>query len=162
MIDFYELNESEVLSSKSIPAGALICCKDSTNIYMIPTNGGSAVKMAETTRFLTEAARKAILAPINGKKYFCYDIGKMWIYYNDWICINPEITSEFDIEDVTLPTTGSIVVSDTRIKSTNTGTFIPDASMSDLAASITVACADGKATITGTTSYPVSGVLKIK
>lgn len=162
MIGFYELYESEVLSSNKLPSGALICCKDSTNIYMTPTTGNTPVKMAETTKFLTESARSSILAPINGKKYFCYDTGKMWIYYDQWICINPDIVSEFDIENVVLPSSGSVVVSDARIKSTNTGTFIPDASMSDLATSIAVICADGKATVTGTTSYPVTGVLKIK
>ena len=66
-ITFYELNESEVLSGSSFEPGSLICCKDSTNIYMTPTNGTIPVKMAETTQFMTESARANILAPINGK-----------------------------------------------------------------------------------------------
>ena len=95
----YELNESEVLASNSLISGSLIYCKDSTNIYMVPTTGGKPVKMAETTKFLTEKERNSILAPINGKKYFCYDTGKMWIYYNQWICINPDITDKLVIEE---------------------------------------------------------------
>lgn len=162
MITYYELNESEVISATGLEAGAFICCKDSTNIYMVPTTGGTPVKMAETTKFLQESERANILAPINGKKYFCYDTGKMWVYYNGWININPDIISEFDIENVILTSTGSVTVSDSRIKSVNTGVFIPDLSVSDLVSNISVTCANGSATITGTTSYDIVGVLKIK
>lgn len=162
-VQFFELNESEVLTSNSLAAGSFICCKDSTNMYMVPTTGGKAVKMAETTRFLTESERSNILAPINGKKYFCYDTGKMWIYFNDWICINPDVAaSEFDIENVVLPKTGSITVSDSRITAGRTGTFIPDLSVNDLVSGISVTCATGSATITGITSYDIPGTLKIK
>ena len=162
MITYYELNESEVISATGLEAGAFICCKDSTNIYMVPTTGGTPVKMAETTKFLTESERAAILAPINGKKYFCYDTGKMWIYYNDWININPNAVYELDIENVVLTSTGSVTILDSRIKSSNTGIFIPDLSVDDLVSDISVTCADGSATITGTTSYDIVGVLKIK
>ena len=160
-VDFYELYESEVLASTSLKAGAFICCKDSTNMYMVPTTGGKAVKMAETTKFLTEAERSNILAPINGKKYFCYDAGKMWIYYNNWICINPTVQFEFDIENVVLAKTGSVVVSDNRITTSSKGTFIPDMSVADLVSGISVTCTNGSATITGTTSYDIPGTLKI-
>ena len=160
-VDFYELYESEVLAATNLKAGAFICCKDSTNMYMVPTAGGKAVKMAETTKFLTETERANILAPINGKKYFCYDTGKMWIYYNDWICINPSTQVEFDIENVVLPSTGSVTISDSRITASSNGTFIPDLSVADLVSNISVTCAAGSATITGTTSYDITGTLKI-
>ena len=160
-VDFYELNESEVISATNLKAGAFICCKDSTNMYMVPTTGGKAVKMAETTKFLTEAERAAILAPINGKKYFCYDTGKMWIYYNNWICINPSAQVEFDIENVVLSKTGSVTISDSRITASSKGTFTPDLSVADLVTNTKVTCAAGSATITGTTSYDIPGTLKI-
>lgn len=160
-VQFYELNESEVLAATSMEAGSFICCKDSTNMYMVPTTGGTPVKMAETTRFLTETERANILAPINGKKYFCYDTGKMWIYYNQWICINETAQDEFDIENVILPSSGSVTVTDSRIKSTHTGTFTPDMSVADLVSGISVTCANGSATVTGTTSYDIPGTLKI-
>ena len=160
-VDFYELYESEVLAATNLKAGAFICCKDSTNMYMVPTTGGKAVKMAETTKFLTETERNSILAPINGKKYFCYDTGKMWIYYNQWICINPAAQVEFDIEYVVLPKTGSVTIADSRITASSKGNFIPDLSVSDLVSNIKVTCAAGSATITGTTSYDITGTLKI-
>ena len=65
-------------------------------MYMVPTNGGTPIKMAETTLFVTNSAREAILAPVNGKKYFCYDTGKMWVYYNGWICLNPDPKLAYD------------------------------------------------------------------
>ena len=160
-VDFYELYESEVLASDSLKPGAFICCKDSTNMYMVPTSGGKAIKMAETTKFLTETERSNILAPINGKKYFCYDTGKMWVYYNQWVCINPTTQTEFDIENIVLEKTGSTIVPDNRITISSKGTFIPDMSVSDLVSGISVVCANGSATITGTTSYDIPGTLKI-
>ena len=160
-VDFYELYESEVIAATNLKPGAFICCKDSTNMYMVPTSGGKAVKMAETTKFLTDAERQNILAPINGKKYFCYDTGKMWIYYNDWICINPSVQSEFDIEYVVLSKTGSTTVTDSRITASSTGTFVPDLSVADLVSNLSVTCTNGSATITGTTSYDITGTLKI-
>ena len=161
-IKFLELNESEVLSGSSIDAGSLICCKDSTNIYMVPTTGGTPVKMAETTKYLTEAQRADILAPINGKMYYCIDTNKLWVYYNSWYCMNPDIVSEFDIENVVLTSDGTVTVEDSRIKSTNTGSFTPDLSVMDLVSGINVTCANGSATITGTTAYDIPGTLKIK
>ena len=162
-VQFFELYESEVLASSSLAAGSFICCKDSTNMYMVPTTGGKAVKMAETTKFLSDTERRNILAPINGKKYFCYDTGKMWIYYNNWICINPDAApSEYDIENVVLTKTGSVRVNDSRITAKNTGVFTPDLSVNDLVSNINVTCAAGYATITGTTSYDIPGTLKIK
>ena len=160
-VKFYELNESEVLASTSLTPGSFVCCNDTSNIYMVPTTGGKAVKMAETTKFLTEKERSDILTPINGKKYFCYDTGKMWIYFNDWICINPTVIPEFYIENVVLSNIGSVIVSDSRITTTRTGVFIPDLSVNDLISNIKVTCSDGFATITGTTSYDIPGTLKI-
>ena len=106
-ITFFELNESEVINNKNLQPGSFICCKDSTNMYMVPTTRGTPVKMAETTLFMSNTARESILAPINCKKYFCYDTGKMWIYYNGWICINPDpnlsyndITGVLSLKDI--------------------------------------------------------------
>ena len=161
-ISFYELNESEVKGSQNLDPGSFICCKDSANIYMVPNAGGEPIKMAETIRYLTESERSSILAPINGKNYFCYDTKKLWVYYNGWTCLNPDIVSEFNIENVVLTSSGNVEVSDSRITSSNTGEFIPDLSVSDLVSNINVTCITGKATITGITSYDIPGVLKIK
>lgn len=68
---------------------------------------------------------------------------------------------EFDIEPVSVPSTGSITVSDSRIKADMTGTFIPDLSVIDLISNISVTCAEGSATITATTSYEIPGVLRL-
>ena len=163
MVDFYELNESQVLAdSSALVPGSFICCEDSTNMYMVPTDGTKPIKMSETTKFMTETQRANILAPVNGKKYFCYDTGKLWVYYNGWFCMNPSSTVEFDIEDVTVSNTGSVTVNDSRITSSCTGTFVPDLSVNDLISNITVTCANGSATITATCSYEIPGVLKIK
>ena len=87
---------------------------------------------------------------------------RIWIYYNYRIDVDPDAVSEFDIENVVLTPTGSVTVLDSRIKSSNIGLFIPDLSVDDLVSDISVTCADGSATITGTTSYDIVGVLKIK
>lgn len=163
MVDFFELNESQVLANPNgLVPGSFICCKDSTNIYMVPTDGTNPVKMSETTKYMTETERANILAPVNGKKYFCYDTGRLWVYYNDWFCLNPSSKVEFDIEDVIVSNTGSATVSDSRITASSTGTFFPDMSVNDLISNIVVTCDNGSATITATCSYEIPGVLKIK
>lgn len=162
MVNFYELNESEVISATGISAGSLICCKDSSNIYMVPTTGTTPVKMSDTIKMLTNSQREALLAPINGKLYFCYDTGKMWMYYNDWVLVTGDDTNSFDIDNVVLPTSGTVTVSDTRIKAGRSAEFVPDNSVADLVSDIAVTCANGSATITGTTSYSISGTLKVK
>lgn len=161
MVDFYELLESQVVGNTKLKAGSYICCKDSKNIYMVPTTGGVPVKMADTVIFLTETERKNLLAPVDGKFYFCTDTQKYWAYYNDWVCINAVQSSEFSIE-ATIPTSGSVVISDSRITANNTGTFTPDYSVSDLVSNVSVTCTAGKATIKGTCSYPIMGTLRIK
>lgn len=161
MISFYELYESEILSATNLEAGSFICCKDSTNIYMVPTVGGAPVKMADTVIFITDTKRQEILAPINGKFYFCIDTGKFWVYYNEWVCINEDPITAFDIEPVIVPSSGSVTVTDSRIKAANTGIFVPDLSVADLISDITVTCSDGSAVIEGTTNYDIPGVLKI-
>lgn len=169
MIDFYQLNESEVLNSNGkLPRGSFICCKDSSNIYIIPKlgNDGTPVKLSDTIKILTEAQRKNLLTPINEKMYFCYDTGKMWVYYNDWFCLSIDDNS-FDIDQVVLPaptsgTTSTVVVSDSRIKTGATAEFVPDPVFIDLVSDISTTVAAGKVTITGTTSYAVQGTVKIK
>ena len=161
MINFYELLESEVINKTTLAAGSFICCKDSKNVYMVPTTGGKPVKMADTILLITDSARKALLTPVDGKFYFCTDTKKMWAYSGDWICINEVQASEFSLE-ATIPTTGSVTVTDSRITAKNTGTFMPDYSVSDLVSNVTVTCANGSATIKGTCKYPIMGVLRIK
>ena len=169
MIDFYQLNESEVLNSNGkLPRGSFICCNDSSNIYIIPKlgNDGTPVKLSDTIKILTEAQRKNLLTPINEKMYFCYDTGKMWVYYNDWFCLSIDDNS-FDIDQVVLPaptsgTTSTVVVSDSRIKAGATAEFVPDPVFIDLVSDISTTVAAGKVTVTGTTSYAVQGTVKIK
>lgn len=160
-VNFYELNESQVIGNTKLAAGSFICCKDSTNVYMVPSTGGAPVKMADTVIFLTDTQRKNLLVPIDGKFYFCTDTKKYWAYYGDWVCLNADVASEFALE-ATIPTTGTVTVSDSRITAKNTGVFIPDYSVSDLVSGVTVTCAAGKATIKGTCSYPIMGTLRIK
>lgn len=161
MVDFYELLESQVVGNTKLNPGSYICCKDSKNIYMVPTAGGVPVKMADTVIFLTESERDNLLVPMDGKFYFCTDTKKYWAYYGDWICINPTQSSEFTLE-ATIPVTGSVDISDSRITASNLGVFIPDDSVSDLVDIVRVVCSDGKATITGSCEYPIMGILKIK
>lgn len=162
MVNFYELNESEV-STGSFSPGCIIFCKDSGNIYFTTTDGNAAkTKMSDTLKILTENQRKNMLAPINGKMYFCYDTSKLWMYYDDWACLNSANENSFDIEQVVIPSTGSVTVTDSRITYGAVAEFVPDASIADLISNIKVTTAAGSATITGTTSYAVSGTLKIK
>lgn len=159
---FYNLNESEVINNSDIPAGAVIFCKDSTNIYMTPVTGGVPQKMSEVIISLTEEARQDILAPVNGKYYFCYDSGKLWTYYNAWFCLN---AAAFVIDEVVLDTQNGgklrAVVNDVKIRAGAVGTFVPDPSVRDLISNITVTCTNGTATIAATGSYPIFGKLKI-
>lgn len=169
MINFYQLNESEVLNSNGkLPKGSFICCKDSSNIYVVPKEGANSIpiKLSDTIKILTESQRKSLLTPINEKMYFCYDTGKMWVYYNDWFCLSIDNNS-FDIDQVVLPaptsgTTSTVEVSDSRIKAGATAEFVPDPVFIDLVSDISTTVAAGKVTVTGTTSYAVQGTVKIK
>lgn len=161
MIDFYELLESAVINNSNLKAGSFICCKDSKNVYMVPTTGGVPVKMADTILLVTDSARQQLLTPVDGKFYFCTDTKKLWAYSEDWVCINDVSTTEFSL-DVTIPSTGSVTVTDSRITAESTGTFMPDDSVSDLISDVSVTCTSGSATVSGTCSYPIMGILRIK
>ena len=166
MIQFYELYESEVLNSKLEP-GALICCKDSANIYMVPTDpaaGTAPVKMGDTVKFLTEEQRLDMLAPINGKLYFTYNTGRLWIYFNDWKCLNRDAGLEgaqFSYEHITVTPGSSITINATNAKNTSSAEFVPDLSVIDLINldNVQLICSEGLVTVKGasTMSYPITG-----
>ena len=168
MIDFYQLNESEVLNSNGkLAKGSFICCKDSSNIYIVPSNeNATPVKLSDTIKILKDSERRNLLTPINEKMYFCYDTGKMWVYYNDWYCITADNNS-FDIDQVILekPASGSsasVTVEDDRIKAGTTAEFVPDPVYADLVSDITATVSSGTVTITATTNYTIQGTVKIK
>lgn len=158
---FYNLNESAVIGATNIPEGAVIFCNDSTNIYMVPIGGTTPQKMSEVIISLTESARSLILAPVNGKYYFCYDTGKLWTYYNAWFCLNAAAFTVDNVELTSSNGTLSGVVNDAKITAGQVGVFIPDPSIMDLASNLTVTCTNGRATISGTGNYPIFGKLKI-
>ena len=159
---FYELPEAQVLSN-DFPKGAIICCKDSKNIYLSPVddseNRGNVIKIGETIEYTTEDNRAAIV-PVNGKQYFCYDTGKIWIFYDRWFCLTRS-GEEFNIENVILPVTGSVTISDSRIRDDSVAYYYIDGSVADLVNSVIVNCENGKCTITGVCSYPIFGTLKV-
>lgn len=72
-----------------------------------------------------------------------------------------EIKYEINIEPVILTSSGSVTVTDSRIKDTSTAVFIPDISVNDLVSNLSVVCSQGSAIITGTTSYDIPGVLRV-
>lgn len=170
MVKFYELNESEVLDSKLEP-GTFICCKDSTNIYMVPTDpseGTKPVKMGDTVKFLTEEQRNNLLAPINGKQYFAYDTGKMWIYFNDWICLNKDKGLEgaqFSFEPVTIVPGETTTIEAANSKATSKAEFIPNLNVIDLItlSNVNITCSNGSVTIEAPAnmSYPITGKLLV-
>lgn len=169
MIDFYQLNESEVLNSNGkLPKGSFICCKDSSNIYVVPKEGANSIpiKLSDTIKILTESQRRNLLTPINEKMYFCYDTGKMWVYYNDWFCITVDNDS-FDIDQVVLPAgvdgaISSVEVTDSRIKVGTTAEYVVDPVFADLVTNISTTVSEGKVVVNGKTSYAVQGTVKIK
>lgn len=161
---FYELNESEVQSATLEP-GSLICCRDSGNIYMVITStdaAGSKVKMAETVKYLTNTEREALLAPINGKQYFCYDTGKMYVYYNDWVCLNPDVVSTITLYNKYI-TAAATTIADSRIKADMTARFIPDLSLIDVydETKMTLTVAEGSVTATYTGDYSMTGIIEV-
>jgi hypothetical protein len=164
VIKHFELVDSEVQSASSsekLPAGGFICAPDTGNIYFVPDGTNKAIKMANDVMYLTDEDRLDLLAPIGKKLYYCTDTGKIWVYNTDWLCLNPTVHDAYDIEPVILDSTGTVTVTDNRITSKDTGVFVPDYSVADLVSNIKVTCADGSATITGTTKYQIPGTLKI-
>ena len=116
-------------------------------------------RMAEPILFITEAERQT-MTPMAEKVYFCTDTDKLWVYYDKWVCINEDAVDSFEI-DMVLSKTGSTTVTNSRISANSVGAFVPDISVADLVSDIVVTFTDGSATVTGTTSYDIPGVLKI-
>ena len=84
----------------------------------------------------------------------------MYIYTNStWIALGGG--GQIIKKNLTVPSTGSLVVTDAEIKATSTGVFTPDLSVDDLASDISVVCEAGKATISLTSDYDIIGDLVI-
>lgn len=158
MIKFYNITEND-LNSKSFENEAVYFCSDSGNIYMDSPLEVERKKMSNTFIILTtEAERANLLAPIPEKIYCVTQSGNLYMYYGgEWIKLSGGslVYNNILVED------GTAVVNDVRIAANSKGVFSPDLSVIDLASAINVACTNGKATITLTSSYPIPGSLVI-
>lgn len=116
-------------------------------------------RMAEPVLFITEAERQSMTPQVE-KIYYITDTEKLWVYYDEWVCINDDASLNYEIETM-IPASGSITITDSRISGSSLGTFVPDLSVIDLVDNITVTFTEGSATITADTSYDIPGTLKI-
>ena len=160
MVQYFDITEN-ALKQKAFEAEAIYFCVDSGNVYLDSIAEKQRIKMASEIIFLaTETSKDDILAPLPNKIYCVLESGKMYINpAGTWIPVGGTSQIEFNnvfVEDKTLS------VTDVRIKPINTGEFIPDSSVADLVTSISVVCADGSATITLVSDYPIPGRLIIR
>lgn len=160
MIKFYDVTESS-LEKKAFEAENLYFCNDTGAIYLDSKIEKTRIRIASDIIILaTESARTSILAPISNKIYCVLESGRLYIYYDgNWISLGGD--GQIIKSNIEVPTSGTLKITDANIKSYSTGKFYPDLSVSDLASNVSVTCADGSATITLTSSYPIIGTLII-
>ncbi len=160
MIKHYDIYESE-LKNKPFEAEALYYCTDSLNVYLDSPGENKRIKVSSSDVILlsTEADRTSMLVPLKGKIYAVLASGRLYIYDTDWITLG---STAFEIPGPLVVESGTpLTVTDSRVKSTNSATFIPDLSVADLVSANSCTCTDGKVTVTLTADYPITGRLII-
>ena len=163
MIKFYDVTQSalESTNGKTFRSESLYFCSDTGKIFLDSKLTGARVEIGCDLKILAkETDRTNLLAPIPEKIYCILESGRMYIYTNStWIALGGG--GQIIKKNLTVPSTGTLVVTDAGIKATDKGTFTPDLSVDDLASDISVVCEAGKATITLTSDYDIIGDLVI-
>lgn len=156
---------SSELNDLDFHAGTLIFCRDTGECYYDNLEGDRVTVSQYIKFFATDSDRANCFDFETNILYIVNETNKLWVYAGGWICLNPDIDTSFyfDIENLEVPTgTTGLVVTDSRIKTTCTGSFTPLPSIADLFGSATVTCSNGSATIKlVNTNYPMIGTLKI-
>lgn len=154
---FHEMNQAD-LDTVEVPAGGFILTRDAGNLYIVDTEGNRVKIQPDIIMIPTEAEREAMLAPIPYKLYAILETGMLYSYTTDWLQLAgkehpiPITVPEYEIDTP---------YADANITADRVGTFVPDASIADLVTDIAVVCAEGTATVTCTSDYPVFGTLII-
>ena len=159
MIKYYDITESQ-MESKAIEDEAVYFCSDTGNIYFDSITNGGRTKMSNTIIILTtETERNNLLAPIPNKLYCVLQTGCLYIYNNgSWIQFGG--LEKFQFNNVVVED-GTLTITDSRISTLCTATFVPDLSVADLASDITVTCAAGSLTVKLTSDYPIPGTVYV-
>lgn len=148
------------MESKPIEDEAVYFCSDTGNIYFDSLTNGGRTKMSNTIIILTtETQRNNILAPIPNKLYCVLQSGCLYIYNNgNWIQFGG--LEKFQFSNVVVEN-GSLTITDSRISTLCTATFVPDLSVADLVSDISVTCSAGSLKVTLTANYPIPGTVYV-
>lgn len=159
MIKYYDITEAE-MEAKTIEDEAIYFCSDTGNIYFDSVTNGGRTKMSNTIIILaTEAARTNLLAPIPNKLYCILQSGCLYIYSGGkWVQFGG--LEKFQFNNVTVEN-GSLTITDSRISTLCTATFVPDLSVADLVSDISVVCSTGSLKVTLTADYPIPGTVYV-
>ena len=75
------------LASEAVESGSLIVVSDACEIYA--DLSGARIKITDLVTLATDAARTALLAPLN-KLYYVAATRKLWWHDTAWRCLNPD------------------------------------------------------------------------
>lgn len=83
IINHYQLDTEDALTTKLFEEGALYFIKDTKRIYLDPVGGSSRILIGSDPIIIeTEDALYDILAPIPGKLYFVLENSTSYVYHN--------------------------------------------------------------------------------
>ena len=151
---------SNEVDTKPIVNGSYLFSTDNTTLYF--DENDNRVLLSIDIEFIgNEYDRLNIINPESNKLYIVFNSGKVYIYNEDWRCLN-KTTEYFSIHNVSLEENQVTNISDSRIKGTDTAVFIPYPEIIDLAINdITCTCSDGYVSVQNDNSYVLNGVIEV-
>lgn len=155
LVKYYDISE-ELLQSKAIEKGALICCSDTGNLFFENTKK-ERIALGRDIRIVSALPS----TPIANKLYCRTSDNTLHMYTDgEWIMFGGR--SQFTIRNITIPAEETITVEDSRILKTDSVVFVPDDSISDIFSTTDITITlntDQQVTLTSSSSYECFGVL---
>lgn len=154
MIIFYDIPRSE-LDSKPFEEEALYCCNDTGEIFLDSKASGARIQISSG---IIMCASSLPLAPIPNKLYIVVKTGTIHAYINDaWVNLSDRPQIHF--KNVVVGKNSTLTIEDSRILETDSAVFVPDLSIADLAADITVSCSNGSISVVSNSNYDLPGTV---
>lgn len=154
MINFYDIPRSE-LDSKPFEEEALYCCNDTGEIFLDSKASGTRIQISSG---IIMCASSLPLAPIPNKLYIVVKTGTIHAYINDaWVNLSDRPQIHF--KNVVVGKNSILTIEDSRILETDSAVFVPDLSVADLAANISVSCTNGSISIASDSYYDLPGTV---
>ena len=156
MINFYDISKNE-LANKPFESEAVYCCNDTGEMFL---DSPSSHERIQINMEVIICASTLPLAPIPDKLYAVIKTGTLHAYVDgNWVNLGNRPQLHF--KNVVVPKNGTLTIENYRILETDSGVFIPDLSVADLAADVNVVCSNGAVSISSTSNYDLPGVVII-